>query len=178
MAQDYKVTAVSGQPPRQFETKYGPLVSYKIKLEGVSEVVEITKKPDSPVPKEGDSLYGTLDMSGQYGPKFKSERRADNSFGGGGNAGSKPAYQPKDEKAIQAMWAIGQAVAANGERNDQKIGDYTGVVFDIAVELFNMVDLVKNNGVEEKAEPETPKSDLEAVADLMDAPVDLSEIPF
>ena len=111
MAETFKVTAVS---PKQktWEGKYGPMVDHYVKLEGQDAPVVVTKKPDSRPPQVGDELYGTLDMSGKFGPKFKSESRP---FGGGGGTsysgggGSKPAYQPKDEASIHAQFAIREA---------------------------------------------------------------------
>lgn len=184
MAQEYKIAAVS-QNVRSFDTQYGSMKSYKLKLEGFEQVVELAQKAETPAPVQGQSLFGTIDMSGQYGPKFKKERPqmqggGGSSFGGGG--GSKPSYQPKDEKAIQAMWAIGQAVTATGPMAaKQEVADYAAKAFDVAVELFNMVDMVKNNGLDkEDGFGDAPKSDLETVADIMgdDAPIDVSEIPF
>lgn len=80
MAQDYQVTQVSPET-RSFETKFGPMVSYKVKLEGVDEVVELAQKTDTSAPAAGDTLYGSIDTSGSFGPKFKKERR--DQFGGG-----------------------------------------------------------------------------------------------
>lgn len=144
----FKIAAVS-QEVRTFTTQYGEMKSYKLKLDGVDAVVEIAQKSTTPAPVAGSEITGTIDYTGQYGPKFKKERPA---FGGGapagGGGGSKPAYQPKDDKAIQAMWSIGQAVTAVGPidpAKKQKLDEYANSVYEVAVELFNMVALVKDN---------------------------------
>lgn len=54
------------------------------------------------------------------------------------SSGSKPAYVPKDEKAIQAMWAISQSIAYN--KADTKIEE----IAETAKDLFLMVDVVKS----------------------------------
>ena len=171
---EYKVIAVSDQV-RSFETKFGKMKSYKLKLEGVEEVVELAQKDTTPAPTAGATLNGTIDNSGQYGPKFKKETPQ---FGGGGSfsggSGSKPAYTPKDEKAIQAMWAIGQAVSALGTKTEEQ---YVEHVKQLAIDLFAMVDTVKLGKVE--AEPVAEAVSLnDEVMELMSTPVDPSEIPF
>lgn len=87
-------------------------------------------------------------------------------------------YQPKDEKAIQAMWSIGQAVLLN--QDSKALGDEKlGLVESAAQELFAMVDRVKASEsapeapeeevpVQAKKEPETlpmPLDDLTPVSD-------------
>lgn len=134
---NFNIEAVNPKT-RTFDSKYGSMVSYQVKFVGNDNAVEVTRKSSSPAPKAGDALEGTIDVSGEYGPKFKAEY-ANKSFGG---AGSKPAYIPKDEKAIQAMWSIGQAVVLHNATN-------TGTKVEIetiealAIELFGMVDSVK-----------------------------------
>lgn len=83
----------------------------------------------------------------------------------GGQRGSGN-YVPKDEKAIQAMWAIGQSIAA---LND-KVEDLQ-LVEDYAKELFAMVDRVKT-GESTSEQSDTVTGD-DTVADA-DAPLDLS----
>lgn len=68
----YTIQAVSPET-RAYESKYGAMVSYKVMFEGNPQAVEISQKQTTPAPKVGDTLDGTIDMSGQYGPKFKKE---------------------------------------------------------------------------------------------------------
>jgi hypothetical protein len=76
---EYKIQAVSPET-RTYDTKYGQMISYKLKLEGVDTPVELGQKTTTPAPQEGGTLNGTIDTSGQYGPKFKKENAQ---FGGG-----------------------------------------------------------------------------------------------
>lgn len=128
---EYKIEAVSDKT-REFESKYGKFISYKLKLGGEDEVVELVKKWDSPAPKKGEVLTGTIDTSGEYGAKFKVERPA---FGGG-----RSGYQPKDEAAIKAMWSIGQAIAFSAT---QKTALGIEELEAVATDLYAMVDRVK-----------------------------------
>lgn len=92
-----------------------------------------------------------------------------------GEYGARPgrtSYVPKDEKAISAMWAIGQAinVAANSKEGyliDPKAKDWELNIENIAQKLFLMVDRVKATPADEVA-PATGKEteeDLEASID-------------
>jgi hypothetical protein len=75
-------------------------------------------------------------------------------FGGSTGGGStttssaRPSYTPKDEKAIQAMWAIGQAVQLVKDREENSLDD----VYVKANALFAMVDAVKAGDVPEQQE--------------------------
>jgi hypothetical protein len=63
-------------------------------------------------------------------------------------------YQPKDEAAIRAMWAIGQAVQLGGVvGNSQPPIDW---VEETAVSLFHMVDRVKTSPEPEPETMDTP----------------------
>lgn len=77
----YTIRAVDPRT-RTYQTKFGDMVSYKVLFEGDTTPVEISQKATTPAPKEGDVVEGTIDTSGQYGPKFKKE------FGGGFGGGS------------------------------------------------------------------------------------------
>jgi hypothetical protein len=71
------------------------------------------------------------------------------------STGSK--YQPKDEKAIQAMWAIGQATVLHGQ---MQTGTKTELDFieTNAQELFLMVDRVKATPADRVDTPNEPES--------------------
>lgn len=72
-----------------------------------------------------------------------------------GERTAKPAYKPKDEKAIQAMWSIGQAVQLVVATKPK---DILGTVEAHAQELFLMVDRVK--AVTEVQGATTPEPDV------------------
>lgn len=84
----------------EYEGKYGKLYKYTIQLEGESDAVELSQKPDSPEPKTGDVLEGTIEDT-QYGKKFK---KALAPFGGSQKS------DPATQKAIIRQNALTNAV--------------------------------------------------------------------
>lgn len=154
----YKILAVGSEgtnAPRHYESKYGSMVAYKLKLEGSNDIVELSKKSSSPAPAIGDMLNGTIEKT-DFGHKFKSE----NTFNGGGKT-----YQPKDEAGIKAMWSIGQSVAFHSSNKDATFND----IEDGAKKFFAMVDRVKNGTKVETKD--------RVVEDISDDPIDLNDIP-
>lgn len=135
MSQEYKITKVSAQPPKEWEGSHGKVYYIKVMLEGHDKPVSIGKKSPDAL-KTGDTVFGTIVPTDYEEDKFKAESKQ---FGGGGGR------EPKDEKAIQAMWAIGQAVSAIGLVGEKDTALYTGEVSDLAVQLFGMVDFVKGS---------------------------------
>lgn len=123
--------------PRDWTGQNGSFTDYKVLFNETGQtVVTVTRKAGGIAPKVGDVLEGTIDMSGKFGPKFKQDYQAGNSFKPGG--GFKSA--PKDEAAIKAMWAISQAVAS------LKLADAGLDPADVeeqAKAFFAMVDRVK-----------------------------------
>jgi hypothetical protein len=83
-----------------------------------------------------------------------------------GSGSSRNNYVPKDEKAIQAMWAIGQANQAHQQVTPA--GDFDGrleSVERLAQELFFMVDRVKATTEDT---PEKEATSTEVVLDIFD----------
>ena len=89
-------------------------------------------------------------------------------------------YQPKDEEAIRAMWAIGQAIAQGDALTPEQIEER-------AVQLFVMVDTVKlaagdpmqnvsSDGAVEL--PPVENYDHIVTEEEMDGPVNLDDIDF
>lgn len=113
----------------------GPMMSYKVMFEETGDkVIEMSQKASSPAPKAGDKLEGSIDMSSQYGPKFKK----DFTKRGGG--------APKDEAAIRAQFAIKAAIqlyAALPEKARAEVQDSQLWVEARAKEMYAMVDAVK-----------------------------------
>lgn len=94
----YKILMVN-PTTREYSTKFGDMVSYQVKFEGMEMPVEISKKITSPAPQAGDEVTGTIDMSAKFGPKFKAD------FGGasGGFGASQPTGQQSlDGRQIQS----------------------------------------------------------------------------
>lgn len=63
--------------------------------------------------------------------------------------------QPKDEKAIQAMWAISQSIAAHTSSSDLNVVELASVE-EYAKDLFVMVERVKTaqEGLDKPTEPD------------------------
>lgn len=105
----FKVTHVQEQTRPWESTKGGPMVSYRITLRDANgdehPNVEWARKASSAPPKVDEVLDGTLDTTGQYGPKFKSTPSA--SFGGGGGSRGK---DPKERAEIRRQNAQAQAL--------------------------------------------------------------------
>lgn len=127
----YTIKAVS-QQVRSYDGKYGPMKSYKVAFIDVPQAVEISRKANSPAPKAGDELEGTLDMSGQYGPKFKADYSASKPGGG----------YSRDDAAIKAQWAIGQAVNIAVSLNTDGQIKWDSVEA-VAKKLFALVNVIK-----------------------------------
>jgi hypothetical protein len=109
----YTVTAVNGT--RDWESKYGPMRSYTINLEGsdgqAAMNIELAQKQTTTPPSVGQSLEGTIDWDGKFGPKFKKEQ---GSFGGGGGAPAPSApvgkRDPGQQDSIERQVALKSAV--------------------------------------------------------------------
>lgn len=81
--------------------------------------------------------------------------------GSTGGASSKSSYVPKDEKAIQAMWAIGQA----NTYFDLASLDMAAVE-NLATEMMDMVDRVKGSQDSDTTKPDVVVEDVEGPLDL------------
>lgn len=86
----YTITAV-GEQVDSYQGKYGEMKTYKVKFQETGEtVISLSQKPETAPPKPGDSLDGSIDMSGSYGPRFKKAfaPKPGGHSGGGGRGGS------------------------------------------------------------------------------------------
>lgn len=131
MAEEFKIVNVKSQA-KDWESKFGPMKTYLVQLEGNGEPVQLNKKADSPAPKIGDEVYGDVQET-EYGQKFKSVAKP---------FASKPSFQPREDhhEEIKAQWAIGQAVqlAISGDKSmPPEWIEATAKV------MFSMVDRVK-----------------------------------
>jgi hypothetical protein len=104
---NYTIKSIAGK--REFESKFGPLVSYKLDItgdDGYEGEAEITRKPESPAPTQGETIEGTLDRSNpRFPPKLKKAPGGPPRSGGSG--GSRPA---KDSDSIERQVAYKGAV--------------------------------------------------------------------
>jgi hypothetical protein len=98
------------------------------------------------------------------------------SSGSPGQTSSKSSYQPKDEKGIKAMWAIGQAVQlyiaefGSAEKQPETIP----VVQAYAEDLFALVDRVKASEGATEVE-EAPKDEADQIIDVTEE-LDMTKI--
>lgn len=77
---------ISAMKTGSYTGKFGTMVKYAIQFEGQEEAVELSQKPETPAPKAGDELEGTIEDT-QYGKRFK---KAQGSFSKGGFSKSDP----------------------------------------------------------------------------------------
>lgn len=166
MAQAYKIKAVRSKA-KDWESKFGPMKTYLIQLEGNGEPVQINKKADSPAPQVGDELFGDIEQS-EYGQKFKAAQKPFAST-------AKKDWQPRDDKAIQAQWAIGQSTQMAIAMNVFEMA----TIEDMAKSYFAMIDRVKAGTAGSTQGSTKPVTEAENAIDLnTDQPINLDDIPF
>lgn len=127
MAENYIVKAV-GKKIKDWDSQYGPMRTYLIQVEGNGEPIQLNKKAESPAPKEGDELYGVIEDT-EWGQKFKGSKKPFSSGGG----------YTRDDAAIQAQWAIGQA----REWIQYLQGDSIEQIEKEAAQFFSMISRIK-----------------------------------
>ncbi len=105
--------------------------------------------------REGRFYYGHIeDKTSQAGKpyrRFYRDKRPDASSGA-----SKSTYQPRDDMAIRAQWAIGQAVNMIGQKVQGETVTAITPIENLAKELYAMVERVKNSNGSEVREAESP----------------------
>lgn len=165
MARDYTITAVSPKVD-EWQGQYGTMKTYHVKVDAHGdEVVQINKKPDSPAPQTGDTIYGDTSQS-QHGLRFKSAPKQQG-FGGF-------KADPDKQAQIKAQWAIGQAKDWTLQTT-QEFGD----IERSAAQFFAMVDRIKSGQL-----PATTGSTVvtekkpDVVAEVPDDEINLDDIPF
>lgn len=108
-------------------------------LEGVSEPVRIVVKDPSKY-ADGMELYGEVkeqtSKAGKTYLRFFRGQKEQQSF-------IKKEWQPRDDSAIRAQWAIGQSVVLYNANNEDSLGPHMNVIEAQAKELYAMVDRVK-----------------------------------
>lgn len=112
MSQDYKLTAFN---PGDFQDPHGNTWC-DAAFEGLSEPVKMVVK-DPTQYKEGQMLYGEITVAtsraGKPYNRFKRQQKPDQEQSYTPKA-EKKEWQPRDDMAIRAQWAIGQAVQLYG----------------------------------------------------------------
>lgn len=102
----YTVTAV-GDTVKDWQSKSGAAYkSYRVTLRNKDgrelPNVELSRNASAPRPEAGQAVEGTVDQSGQYGPKFKEDRKG----GGGFNR----AKSPEERRSIAMQSSLARAV--------------------------------------------------------------------
>lgn len=116
--------------PREYETKFGPMKSYTVKVEGDETAYEISRKADSGAPNVGQKIEveSVTDMSGgKYPPKIKLAY----SKGGGGGGGMTPQREAQIIRQHSQGMAIEWAALAHtrGTLPDGfKLADLTQII--------------------------------------------------
>lgn len=140
MTPSYTITEV-GDSVREWTSQKGaPFKSYRVTLRNTEgrelANVEVSRPATSPKPEAGQTVEGTVDTSGQYGPKLKEPRP------GGGGLRSKP---PEERRSIAMQHAQKCAVtvldlaATHGEFKPASVNDLAQQVKVVAGVLFAQV---------------------------------------
>lgn len=159
---EYKI--VSAIKSGEYESKFGTMHKYIVQFEGQPMPVELSQKPETPVPKTGDSLHGTIEDT-QYGKKFKKVQN--NTFGNSPVSKefkADPLKQASIERQVALKCAIDLLAAKLPQMKDQP---KSGELAKVAIEIANVFDDFLKNETLEKEKTE--------VAELLTAS---EEVPF
>jgi hypothetical protein len=176
---DYKVK--NAMKTREFTGQYGKTFVYSLQFgETGEDTIELSQKPETPAPKIGDVLKGTIEDS-QYGKRFKKERIG--GFGGFKN-------DPNTRKEIIRQNALTNAVNFVTEKaklmDAKKALDYlTGKQIIQVATYFakyseGLITVVTENGKEkeeEKSIKEEEKEKEEEISQEKEKEI-LDDIPF
>ena len=132
--------------PREWQSQTGgPMLGYRMDMQDQStgeviQNVEWSRKPTSAAPTNGQEVEGTLDRSGQYGPKFKQAAQQR----GGGGGGGRP-RDPAERRSIAMQSSIRTAVdllrmaAEFGEYQPPSANEAAGQVRAVATSMYHLV---------------------------------------
>lgn len=139
---EYKIHTVQ-ENPREWNGPNGTVYYISVGVEGHDKLISVGKKSPDAL-KVGDTITGTIEPTEYPTDKFKEERSFPQKYDG-----PKKGYTQRDDNAIRAQWAIGQAVQLHIAVT-AKGGEEAQSIYDTAVELYAMVDRVKDSNTEEK----------------------------
>lgn len=117
-------------------------------LKGVSEPVKIVVK-DPMQFHDGMTLYGHIEektsKAGKAYQRFYREQKPEqpSHTTSSPTSAAKPAWQPRDDNAIRAQWAIGQSVGTFKWGEGEPVN--LDLVVDRARHFYQMVDFVKSS---------------------------------
>lgn len=107
--QDYKILSV--EPRAAYETQYGTMQPYALKLEGVEGFVQLSQKPETDAPYVGQTIHGhTYEQNGPHGGFLKFKKVNPNYAGNDG--ASKPSSSADQGRVLELLEAIAVAVDA------------------------------------------------------------------
>lgn len=120
MDKDYKITSV--EPRAAYDTQYGTMQPYALKLEGVEGYVQLSQKPETEAPYVGQTIHGhTYEQNGPHGGFLKFKKVNPNYAGNDG--ASKPSSSADQGRMLELLEAIAVAVGANVEPKKDTVLD-------------------------------------------------------
>lgn len=186
----YTVAAVS-PTVKDVQTKFGDMKVYRLKFNetDASTVVELMQKDSTPAPSVGDTLNGTIDMSGQYGPKFKKDKDFGSSPRSSGGNYSRPPFVPRNDDpfTMYLSYAKDIAVALIGTKEGYDQEKLSSILDDVLAGgkvLYEGRPSAGSKPVEaadsdiEKAKKALGVKDVEVVDDYIEDDIPTAEIPF
>lgn len=116
MDKDYKILSV--EPRTAYDTQYGTMQPYALKLEGVEGHVQLSQKPETAAPVVGQTIHGhTYEQNGPHGAFLKFKKVNPNYADQG--SGSKPQSTADMDRVMVYLEAIAEAVGAEvGDKKD------------------------------------------------------------
>lgn len=180
MAQEYKLTHVQIDK-EPFVDQHGN-TWLTVAFEGISEPVKwVVKDPSRLV--VGDSYFGEVNevtsKAGKPYRRFKKVSQEETNPGKSYTGSTqKKEWQPRDDSAIQAQWAIGQAMSFfTAKSNGKQIAEPE--VEEMAKRLFAMIDRVKQGTPTENGSKEDRDEDAEMHRlAAMSEEINLDDIPY
>lgn len=179
----YTITAVSPQT-RDYTTKFGDMRSYRVRFEGTPEPVEISQKVSTAPPQVGQTLEGTIDMSGQYGPKFKKEYNQGGFTGGTPSGSQSPtavtpsssqqygSNRSQDPFTMYLSYAKDVAVALIGSKGGYSDETFAKILEDVMLGGKTLFDTRPGGTLgENRPKDNTPGDDMDP-----NAPLDMSAV--
>lgn len=154
---EYKVVSVI--KGREYTDKFGPKVSYTLKLEGIEEAVEVSQKPSTTPPQAGDVLKGSIQDT-QYGKKFKKEyTQAPQAQGGSKQFKA----DPDSRESIEWQTSVKAAVEIvrdfhSVNKMPEDLEEYTREIDTVAAHIKELIN-IKPKPVVKEVEPEVEEDD-------------------
>lgn len=184
-----KYQIVSAIKEREYETKFGKMVSYILALkdeQGNELTAKLSQKPESPKPQ--DSIEGHIEES-PYGPKFVKEKSFEPRSGG--NGGGFRQADPEVQSAIIRQHSITASISFLSKRADLEKADEGRRIFTLENVLLYATKIAEYTSGKAKVAStplkDEPLSEAEGPQDFPDEPelvkvgpdeIDISQMPF